>query len=125
MFEYIDTLVFVNLIFLSMVLGTRSGASLHVEGKVEYSTNPDNKVHGTNMGPTWGRRDPGGPHVGPMNLAIWEGSESIDLKWMRKPMWIWKQEWLMYTQGELKWVGIHSDVGVYVCICVFVYVKRV
>ena len=24
------------------------------------------------MGPTWGRQDPGGPHVGPMNLAIWE-----------------------------------------------------
>ena len=22
------------------------------------------------MGPTWGRQDPGGPHVGPMNLAI-------------------------------------------------------
>ena len=23
------------------------------------------------MGPTWGRQDPGGPHVGPMNLATW------------------------------------------------------
>ena len=22
-------------------------------------------------GPIWGRQDPGGPHVGPMNLAIW------------------------------------------------------
>ena len=30
---------------------------------------PDSKVHGANMGPTWGRQDPGGPHVGPMNLA--------------------------------------------------------
>ena len=30
---------------------------------------PDNKVHGANMGPTWDRQDPGGPHVGPMNLA--------------------------------------------------------
>ena len=29
------------------------------------------KVHGANMGPTWGRQDPGGPHVDPMNLAIW------------------------------------------------------
>ena len=34
--------------------------------------NPDNKVHGANMGPIWGRQDPGGPHVGPMNFAIWE-----------------------------------------------------
>ena len=32
---------------------------------------PDNKVHGAIMGPTWGRQDPGGPHVGPMNGAIW------------------------------------------------------
>ena len=33
---------------------------------------PDSKIHGANMGPTWGRQDPGGPHVGPMNLAIWD-----------------------------------------------------
>ena len=32
---------------------------------------PDSKVHGANMGPTWGRQDPGGSHVGHMNLAIW------------------------------------------------------
>ena len=30
----------------------------------------DNKVHGGNMGPTWVLSSPGGPHVGPMNLAI-------------------------------------------------------
>ena len=32
---------------------------------------PDNKIHGANMGPIWGRQDRGGPHVGPVNLAIW------------------------------------------------------
>ena len=32
---------------------------------------PDSKVHGANMGPIWGQQDPGGPHVGPMNFAIW------------------------------------------------------
>ena len=41
---------------------------------------PDSKIHGANMGrtwhgaimgPIWGRQDPGGPHVGPMNFAIW------------------------------------------------------
>ena len=31
----------------------------------------DSKVHGANMGPIWGRQDPGGPHVGPMNFVIW------------------------------------------------------
>ena len=30
----------------------------------------DSKVHGAYVGPTWGRQDPGGPHVGLMNLAI-------------------------------------------------------
>ena len=35
------------------------------------ATAPDSKVHGTNVGPIWGRHDPGGPHVGPMNLAVW------------------------------------------------------
>ena len=34
--------------------------------------NSDSKVHGANMGPTWGRQDPGGSPVGPMNLAILE-----------------------------------------------------
>ena len=32
---------------------------------------PDSKVHGANMGSIWGRQDPGGSHVGPMNFAIW------------------------------------------------------
>ena len=34
--------------------------------------NPDSKVHGANMGPTWVLLAPDGPHVGPMNLAIME-----------------------------------------------------
>ena len=37
-------------------------------------TTPDSKVHGDNMGPIWGRQDPGGPHVGPMNFAIWDNA---------------------------------------------------
>ena len=36
-----------------------------------WETVPDSKVHGANMGPIWGRQDPGGSRVGPMNLAIW------------------------------------------------------
>ena len=37
---------------------------------LDININPDSKLHGANMGPTWGRHDSGGPHVGPMNLAI-------------------------------------------------------
>ena len=39
----------------------------------DFETHPDSKVHGANMGPTWGQQDPGRPHVGHMNLAIWAG----------------------------------------------------
>ena len=35
---------------------------------------PDSKVHGANVGPIWGRQDPGGPHIGPINLAIWDST---------------------------------------------------
>ena len=38
---------------------------------IENTVIPNSKVHGANMGPIWGRQDPGGPHVGPMNFAIW------------------------------------------------------
>ena len=42
-------------------------------GILQSYTDPDDKVHGANMGPIWGRQDPGGPHVDPMNFAIWGG----------------------------------------------------
>ena len=31
------------------------------------------------MGPIWGRQDPGGPHVGPMNFAIWGMRHELSL----------------------------------------------
>ena len=44
---------------------------------VQIDTYPDSKVCGANMVPIWGRQDPGGPHVGLMNLAIWVVLTSI------------------------------------------------
>ena len=41
----------------------------HIKLHIRY---PDTKVYGANMGPIWGRQDQGGPHVGTMNIAIWE-----------------------------------------------------
>ena len=42
---------------------------------VQYTVHKkhDSKVHVANMGPSWGRQDPCGPHVGPINFLIWEG----------------------------------------------------
>ena len=42
------------------------------EYRLTYHQNfPDSNFHGANMGPIWGRQDPCGPRVGPMNFAIW------------------------------------------------------
>ena len=49
--------------------------SPHVKGWLLVSVrckNPDSKVHGVNMGPTWVLSAPDWPHVGPMNIAIRE-----------------------------------------------------
>ena len=35
-----------------------------------YYGHPDSKVHVANLGPTWALSAPGGPPVGPINLAI-------------------------------------------------------
>ena len=70
---------------------------LHVDNKLLHHPSPnsnygiaigdhtDSKVHGANMGPIWGQQDPGGPHGGPMNFAIWAtlsvtSLTNIDLK---------------------------------------------
>ena len=37
----------------------------------KHTKYPNSKVHKANMRPTWVRQDPGGPHVGHMNLVIW------------------------------------------------------
>ena len=59
---------------------------------------PDSKVQGANIGPIWGRQDPGGPYVGPMNFVsgcvcyfssmvsrdILYHIESYDLFWLQR-----------------------------------------
>ena len=50
---------------------TREVMAMQVTG-AGLKTIPDSKVLWANIGPTWGRQDPGGPHVGHMNLAIWD-----------------------------------------------------
>ena len=50
------------------------------------NSHPDSKVHRANMGPIWGRQDPGGLHVGPMNLAIWAVLWSVDV-FTPQPQW--------------------------------------
>ena len=46
---------------------------LYVKSYLIGKAIPDSKVHGANMGSTWGRQAPDGPHVGHVKLAIWDG----------------------------------------------------
>ena len=69
--------------------------------------NPDSKVHGANMGPTWGRQDPGGPHVGHQILAFWVKPMSCPLRWWfhadrvdRDDVMIWKRLSALLTLCE-------------------------
>ena len=52
----------------------------HKKGYCPLHTYPDRKVHGANMGPTWVLSAPDGPHVVPINFAIWLATKiDIDL----------------------------------------------
>ena len=56
-------------IFILYTLHKVKGTEANIPTSVDI--HPESKVHGANMGPIWGRQDPGGPHVGPMTFAIW------------------------------------------------------
>ena len=69
------TIVAVTLKYLGKSTSTKSQ---------RYTTKrpPDSIVHGTNMGPTWVLSAPDEPHVGPINLAIWDRKHhSKDALW--------------------------------------------
>ena len=57
---------------------------------------PDSKVYGANMGHTWNWQYPVGPHVGPMNFAIW-----VLLVLWQAPV---RQPWVVWS--TLKQFGI-------------------
>ena len=62
------------------------------DAKLKQS-NPDCKLHGAHLGPTWGRQDPGGSHIGPLKLAIWER-----FHWLFWPNVIYR---ITYDHGDI------------------------
>ena len=78
---------------ISSLVSPNTSCKLKANGySVSYGS-PDSKVHGSNMGPIWGRQDPVGPHIGPMNLAIWEfvmtDFQEISMEIMATAMTLW------------------------------------
>ena len=77
---------------------------------------PNSKVHGANMGPIWVLWAPDGPHVGPMNLAIWVllwmvsliilsryQHGLLDHCWTQYVLWLSILDWCSRHEGE--WVA--------------------
>ena len=56
------------------------GGRPRIDHTLQNEGSPYSKVHGANMGPIWGRQDPGGPNVGTMNFAIWVEQTEIGPK---------------------------------------------
>ena len=64
---------YVQLIYLNVYMFSFTKLHLKIIAilfKPQFVNSLNSKVHGTNMGPIWGHLDPGGPHVGPINIAI-------------------------------------------------------
>ena len=82
---------------------------------------PDSKVHGANMGSIWGRQDPGGSHVGPMNPL--SGAEHC-AEWWRDISAFMTFQGTCYNKFYLKGkvnICIHTtcyrNVAPYICSC--------
>ena len=70
---------------------------------------PDNKVHEAGMGPTWGRQDPGGPHVGPMNFAIRAGINlTIAVQAMLIAFYVHRITILLTSSIRLPWCYVQN-----------------
>ena len=70
-YEFSDSLFFISHCYFPLCTHLPTKLVWVEVTQQHIQTVPDNKVHGANMGPIWGRQDPGGPHIGPMNFAIW------------------------------------------------------
>ena len=62
---------------LNVLMGSQTSPGFLPLWHVQHC--PDSTVHGANMGPIWDRQDPGGPHVGHINCAIWMVARSVQL----------------------------------------------
>ena len=71
---------------------------------------PDSKIRGANMGPIWGRQDPGGPHVGPMNFVLWDAMGHYSLFYSSGYSRV-----ALVTGGENRHVSLSFDVCYHQC----------
>ena len=103
-------------------------------------SHPDSKVRGANKGPIWGRQDPGGPHVGPMNFVIcqyrlwWGAADQCTLSHRTNTILWYRESWIIqlkYTFGTKQEIipassHRHGHTNSYMaCICIRTWTKVV
>ena len=62
---------------------------------------PDSKVHGAYMGPTQGRQDTSGPHVGSMIPAIWDWAAEIVVTGATVEVWEQRSNFIPHFTGHV------------------------
>ena len=75
-----------------------------------HLTNVNTALIARFMGSTWGRQDPGGPHDGPMNFAIWEGS--LEDAWLLAE----RSEIVLYCKAVSSVALTHSGPTTHTCV---------
>ena len=73
--KFLAFLVAVASVYRNIVVTLSGCPAMYVCGTADI------KVHEAYMGHIWGRQDPGGPHVGPMNLVIRDTKELSSKAW--------------------------------------------
>ena len=68
---------------------------------IQRNAVPDSKVHGAYMGPTWGRQDPVGPHVGWPHELCYQGC-----LWLLRTIYFSWCLWVPEAPGLFYWHGI-------------------
>ena len=77
---------------------------------------PDSKVLVAHLGPTWVLSAPGGPHVGPMNLAITDivselPRSSVELSWLVMFVWSPAKSRCYGFCGTWRVLGVRNESG--------------
>ena len=91
---------------MKTVLGIRI-THTHTHAQIVY---PDNKVRVVKMGPTWVLAAPGGPHFGPMNLAIRIHRHKLTYRIHSKSQYQYRHKWLHpYTIKETQPSPVQSQ----------------
>ena len=89
--------------------GSQSTFAVSIVGVILTETfihTPNNKVHGANMGPTCVLSSPGGPHVGPMNRAVWDRASAI---LANSALYVWYIRLVCYIFKDVYWTGNYMN----------------